>query len=169
MEVEGRREAACRGQVPEAGAGKSWRAGGKGKAEKSRVQGAGASQKAARGHWAGERQWVGAEDRGEDGGRVLGFKTSKPAPLLALLTCPFLAPSLPFSSRVRTLPIPFSLAPFPPPCQVDETDLSPLFTALGISCIVSGTPSGWVVDRFPTHYVLIGSLLVEVSAGAQRR
>jgi len=44
---------------------------------------------------------------------------------------------------------------------VDETDLSPLFTALGISCIVSGTPSGWVVDRFPTHTVLIASLLVE--------
>ena len=46
--------------------------------------------------------------------------------------------------------------------EVDETDLSPLFTALGVSCIISGTPSGWVVDRFPTHRVLIVSLLVEV-------
>ena len=46
---------------------------------------------------------------------------------------------------------------------VDETDLSPLFTALGVSCIISGTPSGWVVDRFPTHHVLIASLLIEVS------
>jgi hypothetical protein len=45
---------------------------------------------------------------------------------------------------------------------VDEPDLSPLFTALGISCIVSGTPSGWLVDRMPTHHVLIGSLLVQV-------
>lgn len=49
--------------------------------------------------------------------------------------------------------------------QVDETDLSPLFTALGIACIVSGTPSGWLVDRLPTHHVLVGSLLVEVCAG----
>jgi MFS family permease len=47
--------------------------------------------------------------------------------------------------------------------SVAEADLSPLFTALGISCIVSGTPSGWLVDRVPTHHVLIGSLLVEVS------
>ena len=46
---------------------------------------------------------------------------------------------------------------------VEEPDLSPLFTALGISCIVSGTPSGWLVDRLPTHHVLIGSLLVEAS------
>mmetsp|Transcript_9121 Transcript_9121/g.15934 ORF Transcript_9121/g.15934 Transcript_9121/m.15934 type:complete len:507 (-) Transcript_9121:653-2173(-) len=45
--------------------------------------------------------------------------------------------------------------------NVSEPDLSPLFTALGVSCIISGTPSGWVVDRFPSHYVLIGSLLVE--------
>ncbi len=45
---------------------------------------------------------------------------------------------------------------------VDETDLAPLFTALGVSCIISGTPSGWFVDRFPTHHVLIASLLVEV-------
>ena len=44
---------------------------------------------------------------------------------------------------------------------VEETALAPLFTALGISCIVSGPPSGWVVDRFPTHHVLIASLLVE--------
>ncbi|KAG2501542.1 hypothetical protein HYH03_000049 [Edaphochlamys debaryana] len=44
---------------------------------------------------------------------------------------------------------------------VEEPDLSPLFTALGVSCIVSGTPSGWLVDRIPTHHVLIGSLLVE--------
>jgi hypothetical protein len=44
----------------------------------------------------------------------------------------------------------------------DETDLSPLFTALGISCIISGTPSGWLVDRVPTHVVLVGSLIVEV-------
>ncbi|GAX75222.1 hypothetical protein CEUSTIGMA_g2666.t1 [Chlamydomonas eustigma] len=44
---------------------------------------------------------------------------------------------------------------------VDETDLSPLFTALGVSCIISGTPSGWFVDRFPTHHVLIASLLIE--------
>lgn len=47
--------------------------------------------------------------------------------------------------------------------EVEETDLSPLFTALGVSCIISGTPSGWVVDRWPTHQVLIVSLLVEVS------
>lgn len=46
--------------------------------------------------------------------------------------------------------------------NVDEPDLSPLFTALGVSCIVSGTPSGWLVDRIPTHHVLIGSLLIEV-------
>eukprot|EP00197_Chlamydomonas_leiostraca_P016237 CAMPEP_0202862632 /NCGR_PEP_ID=MMETSP1391-20130828/3606_1 /ASSEMBLY_ACC=CAM_ASM_000867 /TAXON_ID=1034604 /ORGANISM="Chlamydomonas leiostraca, Strain SAG 11-49" /LENGTH=432 /DNA_ID=CAMNT_0049542195 /DNA_START=154 /DNA_END=1448 /DNA_ORIENTATION=- len=45
--------------------------------------------------------------------------------------------------------------------QVSEPDLSPLFTALGIACIVSGTPSGWLVDRLPTHHVLVGSLLVE--------
>lgn len=45
---------------------------------------------------------------------------------------------------------------------VVEADLSPLFTALGIACIVSGTPSGWLVDRVPTHHVLVGSLLVEV-------
>ena len=45
---------------------------------------------------------------------------------------------------------------------VDETDLAPLFTALGVSCIISGTPSGWLVDRFPTHHVLIMSLLIEV-------
>ena len=45
---------------------------------------------------------------------------------------------------------------------VEEPDLSPLFTALGVSCIVSGTPSGWLVDRIPTHHVLLGSLLVEV-------
>lgn len=45
---------------------------------------------------------------------------------------------------------------------VEEPDLSPLFTALGVSCIVSGTPSGWLVDRLPTHHVLLGSLLVEV-------
>ncbi|EFJ49439.1 hypothetical protein VOLCADRAFT_89859 [Volvox carteri f. nagariensis] len=45
--------------------------------------------------------------------------------------------------------------------HVDEPDLSPLFTALGVSCIVSGTPSGWLVDRVPTHHVLAGSLLVE--------
>lgn len=44
---------------------------------------------------------------------------------------------------------------------VDVTDLSPLFTALGVSCIISGTPSGWVVDRYPTHHVLIVSLLIE--------
>lgn len=44
---------------------------------------------------------------------------------------------------------------------VEETALAPLFTALGISCIISGPPSGWVVDRFPTHHVLIASLLVE--------
>ncbi|KAF5835001.1 hypothetical protein DUNSADRAFT_8058 [Dunaliella salina] len=44
---------------------------------------------------------------------------------------------------------------------VDEPDLSPLFTALGVSCIVSGTPSGWLVDRLPSHYVLMGSLVVE--------
>lgn len=48
---------------------------------------------------------------------------------------------------------------------VTEPDLSPLFTALGVSCIISGTPSGWVVDRLPTHYVLIGSLVVEVRCG----
>jgi len=46
--------------------------------------------------------------------------------------------------------------------EVDETDLAPLFTALGISCIISGTPSGWFVDTFPTHHVLIASLLIEV-------
>ncbi|GLC40677.1 hypothetical protein PLESTM_001100600 [Pleodorina starrii] len=45
--------------------------------------------------------------------------------------------------------------------HVEEADLSPLFTALGVSCIVSGTPSGWLVDRLPTHHVLVGSLLVE--------
>uniref|UniRef100_A0A7S3VJM8 Major facilitator superfamily (MFS) profile domain-containing protein n=1 Tax=Dunaliella tertiolecta TaxID=3047 RepID=A0A7S3VJM8_DUNTE len=45
--------------------------------------------------------------------------------------------------------------------SVDEPDLSPLFTALGVSCIVSGTPSGWLVDRLPTHNVLVGSLVVE--------
>lgn len=45
--------------------------------------------------------------------------------------------------------------------EVDETDLSPLFTALGVSCIVSGTPSGWLVDRLPTHHVLVVSLLLE--------
>ncbi len=45
---------------------------------------------------------------------------------------------------------------------VEEPDLSPLFTALGVSCIVSGTPSGWLVDRMPTHHVLIGSLVIEV-------
>ncbi|KXZ55589.1 hypothetical protein GPECTOR_2g1139 [Gonium pectorale] len=45
--------------------------------------------------------------------------------------------------------------------RVEEADLSPLFTALGVSCIVSGTPSGWLVDRLPTHHVLVGSLLVE--------
>eukprot|EP00798_Chlamydomonas_sp_ICE-L_P017984 gene17984-24392_t len=44
---------------------------------------------------------------------------------------------------------------------VDEPSLSPLFTALGISCIISGAPSGWLVDAVPTHYVLIGSLLVQ--------
>ncbi|KAG2434076.1 hypothetical protein HXX76_007804 [Chlamydomonas incerta] len=44
---------------------------------------------------------------------------------------------------------------------VEEPDLSPLFTALGVSCIVSGTPSGWLVDRVPTHHVLIGSLIIE--------
>ncbi len=47
---------------------------------------------------------------------------------------------------------------------VEEPDLSPLFTALGVSCILSGTPSGWLVDRLPTHHVLIGSLLIEASA-----
>jgi hypothetical protein len=46
--------------------------------------------------------------------------------------------------------------------NVEEPDLSPLFTALGVSCIISGTPSGWLVDRLPTHHVLVGSLLVEV-------
>ncbi|GIL79806.1 hypothetical protein Vretifemale_9097 [Volvox reticuliferus] len=46
--------------------------------------------------------------------------------------------------------------------HVAEPDLSPLFTALGISCIVSGTPSGWLVDHLPTHHVLVGSLLLEV-------
>lgn len=46
---------------------------------------------------------------------------------------------------------------------VEEPDLSPLFTALGVACIISGTPSGWLVDRLPTHYVLVGSLLIEVS------
>jgi MFS family permease len=52
---------------------------------------------------------------------------------------------------------------------VDETDLSPLFTALGVSCIISGTPSGWFVDRFPTHHVLKASLLIEVgSVGSMR-
>ncbi|GFR48845.1 hypothetical protein Agub_g10798 [Astrephomene gubernaculifera] len=45
--------------------------------------------------------------------------------------------------------------------HVEEPDLSPLFTALGVSCIVSGTPSGWLVDRVPTHRVLAGSLLVQ--------
>ncbi|GIL79805.1 hypothetical protein Vretimale_12423 [Volvox reticuliferus] len=45
--------------------------------------------------------------------------------------------------------------------HVAEPDLSPLFTALGISCIVSGTPSGWLVDHLPTHHVLVGSLLLE--------
>eukprot|EP00798_Chlamydomonas_sp_ICE-L_P003780 gene3780-13848_t len=44
---------------------------------------------------------------------------------------------------------------------VDEPQLSPLFTALGISCIISGAPSGWLVDLVPTHYVLIGSLLTQ--------
>lgn len=48
--------------------------------------------------------------------------------------------------------------------HVDEPDLSPLFTSLGISCIISGTPSGWLVDRVATHYVLVGSLLIEVRA-----
>ena len=52
---------------------------------------------------------------------------------------------------------------------VEETDLSPLFTALGVSCIISGTPSGWVVDRFPTHRVLIVSLLVEVGGNMAPR
>jgi hypothetical protein len=42
------------------------------------------------------------------------------------------------------------------------TPCSPLFTALGVSCIISGTPSGWLVDRVPTHHVLIGSLAVQV-------
>lgn len=46
---------------------------------------------------------------------------------------------------------------------VDETDLSPLFTALGVSCILSGTVSGWAVDRYPAHIVLVASLLVEVT------
>ena len=46
--------------------------------------------------------------------------------------------------------------------HVNEPDMSPLFTALGVSCIISGTPSGWLVDRLPVHHVLIGSLLVEV-------
>lgn len=50
--------------------------------------------------------------------------------------------------------------------DVSEPDLSPLFTALGVSCIVSGTPSGWVVDRVPVHHVLIGSLLIEVGGWA---
>ncbi len=48
--------------------------------------------------------------------------------------------------------------------NVEAPDLSPLFTALGVSCIISGTPSGWLVDRVPTHHVLVGSLLVEVGA-----
>lgn len=44
--------------------------------------------------------------------------------------------------------------------------MSPLFTALGVSCIISGTPSGWLVDRLPVHHVLIGSLLVEAAGFA---
>ncbi|KAJ9504836.1 hypothetical protein QJQ45_030524, partial [Haematococcus lacustris] len=50
---------------------------------------------------------------------------------------------------------------------VSEADLSPLFTALGVSCIASGPPSGWLVDRMPTHRVLVGALLVQAS-GAQQ-
>ncbi len=46
-----------------------------------------------------------------------------------------------------------TIKPLAEKLQVAEADLSPLFTALGISCIVSGTPSGWLVDRVPTHYV----------------
>ncbi|GLI68054.1 hypothetical protein VaNZ11_012349 [Volvox africanus] len=54
-----------------------------------------------------------------------------------------------------------TIAPLADRLHVAEPDLSPLFTALGISCIVSGTPSGWLVDRLPTHHVLVGSLLLE--------
>ncbi len=56
-----------------------------------------------------------------------------------------------------------TIAPLAEHIGVSEPDLSPLFTALGIACIISGTPSGWLVDRMPTHRVLLGSLLVQVS------
>lgn len=49
---------------------------------------------------------------------------------------------------------------------VTEPDLSPLFTALGLACVISGTPSGWLVDRVPTHRVLLGSLSVQAAGFA---
>jgi predicted MFS family arabinose efflux permease len=55
-----------------------------------------------------------------------------------------------------------TIAPLAAQLGVTEPDLSPLFTALGVSCIISGTPSGWLVDRCPTHRVLLGALLVQV-------
>uniref|UniRef100_A0A7R9YX00 Major facilitator superfamily (MFS) profile domain-containing protein n=1 Tax=Chlamydomonas euryale TaxID=1486919 RepID=A0A7R9YX00_9CHLO len=64
-----------------------------------------------------------------------------------------------FGSQVSVLGP--TIKPLSERLSVDETDLSPLFTALGVSCILSGTPSGWFVDRYPTHAVLIVSLAVE--------
>ncbi len=55
-----------------------------------------------------------------------------------------------------------TISPLAERLGVAEPDLSPLFTALGVACIISGTPSGWLVDRVPTHRVLLGSLLVQV-------
>lgn len=71
-----------------------------------------------------------------------------------------------FGSQVSVLGP--TISPLAQRLDVSEPDLSPLFTALGVSCIVSGPPSGWLVDRVPTHWVLIGSLLVEVRARSMR-
>jgi FHS family Na+ dependent glucose MFS transporter 1 len=87
----------------------------------------------------------------------------EPSPSLSLyhLTC-LIGYSLSFiifGSQVSILGP--TIKPLAEKLGVEETALAPLFTALGISCIISGPPSGWVVDRYPTHYVLIASLLVE--------
>lgn len=46
--------------------------------------------------------------------------------------------------------------------HVAEVDLSPLFTTLGLTTIIGGLPSGWLVDRVPGHVIIVVSLILQV-------
>jgi hypothetical protein len=46
--------------------------------------------------------------------------------------------------------------------NVGVEDLSPLFTTLGLTTIIGGLPSGWLVDRVPGHAIIVVSLVLQV-------